>query len=51
MLSSAWRKYEVWFAGTVYQPLKWEEEPENHAEYYDLQEYDYETYSWEGSQN
>ena len=42
---------EVWFAGTVYQPLKWEDEPENHAENFFPQEYDYENYSWEGTRN
>lgn len=37
---------EVWFAGTVYQPLKWEDEPESHAEYMYAEEYDFERFSW-----
>lgn len=41
---------EVWFAGTVYQPLRAEDEPENKAAFNYIWEYTYEDYCWEGSQ-
>ena len=43
---------DVWFAGAVYEPLLWSEEPESKSSYYrysDPVPYDYESYIWSGS--
>jgi hypothetical protein len=41
---------EVWFAGTVYQPLLLSEEPEAQGENANwMQEYSYQDYPWSGN--
>lgn len=37
---------EVWFAGTVYEPLKWSEEPQSQSEYGYAGEYSFENFRW-----
>ena len=41
---------EVWFSGTVYEPLKLSEEPETQSEYNaSVQPYSYDSYVWSGN--